>query len=56
MIRDLMAQHGVSIPLPPAQAFDWAAVLKPGIVAVLLFVLIIYLRRTRTGRASKETS
>ena len=49
-VRDMMARQGLSIPLPPAQGFDWAGTITPGVIAVLLVVLIIFLRVTRADR------
>jgi hypothetical protein len=46
-IRDMMAQRGISIPLPPAQGFNWSGTITPAAIAVLLVLLIIYLRVTR---------
>jgi Domain of unknown function (DUF1707) len=48
--RDLLAQQGVSIPLPPAPGFDWPGTIVPGAIAVLLVMLIIFLRATSADR------
>jgi hypothetical protein len=45
-----MARQGVSIPLPPAQGFNWAGTVIPGAIAVLLVVLIILARMARADR------
>jgi hypothetical protein len=54
MLREMMARHGMPIPpgFPPNPGFDWAGVIAPGTIAVLLVVLIIYLR-VRLARASR---
>jgi hypothetical protein len=43
----MMALQGISIPLPPASGFDWAGTITPAVFAVLLVLLIVYLRVTR---------
>jgi Domain of unknown function (DUF1707) len=52
-VRDLLAQQGVSIPLPPAPGFDWPGTIVPGAIAVLLVMLIIFLRTTRAHRVAE---
>jgi hypothetical protein len=49
-LREMLARQGLSIPVPPAPSFDWAGTITPGVIAVLLVVLIIFLRGTRTDR------
>jgi hypothetical protein len=49
-VQEVLARQGISIPLPPAQGIDWAGVIRPGVIAVLLVVLVIYLRVNRPGR------
>jgi Domain of unknown function (DUF1707) len=49
-LQEMMARQGLSVPLPPAQGFNWAGTITPGVIAVLLVVLIIFLRKTRAGR------
>ena len=44
------ARQGISVPLPPAQGFNWAGTITPGVIAVLLVVLVIFLSVTRTDR------
>lgn len=46
LVREMMARHGPSIPVPPATGFDWVGTITPGAIAVLLVVLIIFLRVT----------
>jgi uncharacterized protein DUF1707 len=46
-LQQMMARHGVSIPLPPASGFNWAGTITPGAIAVVLVVLIIFLRVAR---------
>jgi hypothetical protein len=45
-----VARHGISIPVPPAQGFDWIGTLVPAIVALIFIVVVVV--RVRTGRAS----
>jgi hypothetical protein len=49
-IQETMARQGFSIPLPPASGFDWAGTITPGAIAVLLVMLVIVLRVTRSRR------
>jgi hypothetical protein len=49
-VQQMMARQGVSIPLPPAQGFNWAGTVIPGAIAVLLVVLIILARMARADR------
>ena len=46
-IRNWAARHGqpVSFGWPPAPGFDWAGTLTPAVIAVLLVVLVIFLRK-----------
>ena len=48
--RELMARQGLSIPLPPAPGFNWSGTITPAVIAVLLVVLVIFMRRTRLDR------
>lgn len=52
LAREMLARQGVHVPpgFPPNQGFDWVGTMVPGTIAVLLIVLIIYLRR-RQARA-----
>jgi hypothetical protein len=50
LFREMLARQGVSIPLPPAPGFDWAGTITPGVIAVLLVLLIIFLRVSRADR------
>jgi hypothetical protein len=51
-IQQMMAHQGLSMPLPPSPGFDWPGTIGPGVIAALLVVLIVFLRRRlpRTGR------
>ena len=49
-MRDMLARHGMPVSLPPAAGFNWPGTIAPGVIAVLLVVLIIFLRVTRTDR------
>lgn len=44
-LREMAARQGLPVPraLPPTGGFDWAGVIAPGSVAVLLVAAIIYL-------------
>jgi hypothetical protein len=46
LAREMAARLGLPVPpgLPPSPGFDWAGVIAPGSIAVLLVALIIYLR------------
>jgi hypothetical protein len=50
--REMLARQGVHVPagFPPNTGFDWVGTMVPGTIAIVLIVLIIYLRR-RLGRA-----
>jgi hypothetical protein len=53
LAREILARMGLSIrlpPVPPAPGFDWVGTITPGAIAVLLIVLIIFLRVTRADR------
>jgi hypothetical protein len=50
LAQEILARQGLSIPVPPAPGFDWAGTITPGAIAVLLVLLIIFLRVTRAGR------
>jgi len=54
MARQMMARQGVHVPagFPPAQGFDWIGTIAPGTIAILLILLIIYLRG-RLARAGR---
>jgi hypothetical protein len=49
-MREMMARQGLSIPLPPAPGFNWPGTIAPAVIAVLLVVLIVFLRVTRADR------
>jgi hypothetical protein len=51
LTREIFARHGLSVPLPPSPGFDWAGTITPAAIAVLLVVLVIFLRVNRTDRA-----
>jgi hypothetical protein len=46
LLRDLAARQGLPVPpgIPPSPGFNWAGTITPAAIAVLLVVLIIYLR------------
>lgn len=51
LLQEVLARQGLLIPVPPAPGFDWAGTITPGAVAVLLVVLLIFVRVTRTARS-----
>jgi hypothetical protein len=61
LIQEMAARHGlIPLPVPPSSVsvsvsaspgFDWAGTVTPAAIAVLLVVLIIFMRVTRTRRA-----
>jgi hypothetical protein len=51
LFQQMAAQQGLSIPVPPAMGFNWAGVLAPGVIAVMLVVLVIFLSVRRTDRS-----
>lgn len=52
LVREFAVRQGLPVPpaFPPSPGFDWAGTITPGAVAVLLVVLIIFLRRARADR------
>jgi hypothetical protein len=48
--RQMLARQGLKVPLPPAVGFNWPGTIAPAAIAVLLLVLVIFLRRTRSDR------
>jgi hypothetical protein len=57
LAQQVLARQGItiSIPLPPAQGFDWAGTITPALFAVLLIGLIAVLA-TRTSRDLRRSS
>jgi hypothetical protein len=55
-LQQMMARMGHPGPLPPAAGFDWPGTITPGVIAVMLVVLIIILRRNSTGPADHKPS
>ncbi len=53
--QQVLAHQGISVtvPLPPpGPGFDWAGTIPPTVIAVLLIgLIVVLLRTTRTGRA-----
>jgi hypothetical protein len=45
----MAAFHGIEIPLPPAQGFNWVGTITPAAIAVMLVMLIVFLRVTSAG-------
>ncbi len=53
LFREALARQGLPVPpVSPAPGFNWAGTITPGAIAVLLIVLIIYLR-VRLARADR---
>jgi hypothetical protein len=54
LMREVMARQGLQVPpgFPASPGFDWAGTIAPGAIAVLLVMLIIYLR-VRLARADR---
>jgi Domain of unknown function (DUF1707) len=50
LMREMLARQGLRVPLPPAAGFNWPGTIAPGAIAVLLVVLIIFLRVTHANR------
>lgn len=51
--QQVLAHQGITItvPLPPAQGFDWAGTITPAVFAVVLIgLIVVLLRTTRTRR------
>lgn len=51
LLRAIMARQGLSVPLPPSPGFNWAGTITPAAIAVLLVVLMIFLRVHRDRAA-----
>jgi hypothetical protein len=49
-LQQMAARQGLSIPVPPAMGFNWVGTITPGVIAVLLVMLIIFVRVTRAHR------
>jgi hypothetical protein len=53
LAREMAARMGMPVPqFPPSPGFDWAGTITPGAIAVLLVILIVYLR-VRMVRADR---
>jgi hypothetical protein len=52
LLREFAVRQGLPVPpgFPPSPGFDWAGTITPAAIAVLLVVLIIFLRVTRADR------
>ena len=47
LAQRIFAEHGISIPLPPASGFNWAGTITPAVISLLFVMLVIFLRTTR---------
>jgi hypothetical protein len=47
LMRDMMARQGLAVPpgFPASPGFDWSGTITPAVIAVMLVVLIIFLRK-----------
>jgi hypothetical protein len=52
LAQQVMASHGLTLPLPPAPGFDWIGTMTPGAIAVLLVMLVVWMR-VRIARADR---
>ena len=50
LIQQIYRQHGINIPLPPAEGFNWPGTITPAIISIVFVVLVIVLRTTRAKR------
>ena len=50
LFQAFMARQGIKVPLPPASGFNWPGTIAPAVIALMLIVLIIFLRTMRTDR------
>jgi hypothetical protein len=51
LIQQIYRQHGITIPLPPAEGFNWPGTITPAVISLLFVVVVILLRTTRAKRA-----
>jgi hypothetical protein len=52
-LQAMAARQGITLPLPPAQGFNWAGTITPGVIAILLVVLVVFLSVTRADRTDR---
>jgi Domain of unknown function (DUF1707) len=52
LAQQIMAHQGLSMPIPPAPGFDWVGTMTPAAIAVLLVMLVVYLR-VRVARGDR---
>jgi len=50
LTQQIFAQHGITIPLPPAEGFNWPGTITPAIVSLVFVLLIVFMRATRDDR------
>jgi hypothetical protein len=55
LIREMLARQGLRVPpgFPASPGFNWPGTIAPGVIAVLLVLLIVYLR-VRLARANRS--
>ena len=44
LAQRIFAEHGISIPLPPASGFNWAGTITPAVISLIFVMLVIFLR------------
>jgi hypothetical protein len=50
LIQQIYREHNISIPLPPAEGFNWAGTITPAVISLLFVMLVVFLRTTRSKR------
>jgi hypothetical protein len=49
--QQVMASHGFTVPLPPAEGFFWPGTVIPAVIAIILVTVVVV--RVRHGRARR---
>jgi hypothetical protein len=44
LVQRIYAEHGISIPLPPASSFSWTSTITPAVISLIFVMLVIFLR------------
>lgn len=50
LAQQIFRQHSITIPLPPAEGFNWAGTITPAVISLIFVMLVIFLRTTRPKR------